>query len=58
MRHSVVSRLASSGVSIYKVAEWMGDDARVVQKHYGHLQPDNGDIDRGFGAAPRFDKSA
>jgi len=50
MRHSFASRLVSSGVSIYKVAEWMGDDVRVVQKHYGHLQPDNGDIDRGLAA--------
>jgi len=48
MRHSFASRLASAGVSIYKVAEWMGDDVRVVQKHYGHLQPDNGDIDKGL----------
>jgi site-specific recombinase XerD len=32
MRHTFASLLVSKGVSIYKVAVWMGDDVRVVQK--------------------------
>lgn len=32
MRHTFASLLASKGVSIYKIALWLGDDVRVVQK--------------------------
>ena len=39
MRHTFASILASRGVSIYLVAEWLGDDVRVVQKHYARLLP-------------------
>ncbi|MEM7013631.1 MAG: tyrosine-type recombinase/integrase, partial [Verrucomicrobiota bacterium] len=48
MRHTFASRLVSANVSVYKVASWMGDDVRVVQRHYGHLQPDTGDIEKGL----------
>ena len=47
-RRTFASLLVSSGVSLYKVARWLGDGVRVVEKHYGHLQPDNGDIERGL----------
>ncbi len=33
-------------VSIYKIAVWLGDDMRVVQKHYVKLVPDSGDIEK------------
>lgn len=39
MRHTFASILASRGVSIYLIAEWLGDDVRVVQKHYARLLP-------------------
>jgi integrase len=46
MRHTFASLLASSGVSIYKIALWLGDDVRVVQRHYAKLLPGDRDIDR------------
>ena len=49
MRHTFASLLASEGVSIYKIAVWMGDDVRVVQKHDAKLVPDGGDIEKAFG---------
>jgi site-specific recombinase XerD len=50
MRHSFASLLVSKGVSIYKVAVWMGDDVRVVQKHYAKLLPKDDDIEKAFAA--------
>lgn len=43
MRHSFASVLASAGVSIFKIATWLGDDVRVVQRHYAKLV--SGDLD-------------
>ena len=48
MRHTFASLLASARVSIYKVATWLGDDVRVVQKHYAELVPDDGDSQKAF----------
>jgi integrase len=39
MRRSFASTLASAGVSIYKIATWLGDGIEVVSKSYGHLAP-------------------
>jgi len=50
MRHTFASLLASKGVSIYKIAKWLGDDVRVVQKHYAKLLPKDEDIEKAFGA--------
>jgi integrase len=36
-RHTFASLLASAGVSIYKIAQWLDDDVRVVQQHYAKL---------------------
>jgi integrase len=47
-RRTFASHLVSAGVSVYKVARWLGDGVGVVEKHYGHLQPDNGDLERGL----------
>jgi len=47
-RHTFASLLASAGVSIYKVAQWLGDDVRVVQKHYAKLLPKDADIEAAF----------
>ncbi len=46
MRHTFASLLVQSGVSIYKVARWMGDGVEVVQKHYAHLAPQDSDIEK------------
>lgn len=49
MRHTFASLLASAGVDIYKISVWMGNDVRVVQKHYAKLLPNDREIDRAFG---------
>lgn len=46
LRHTFASLLVQAGVSIYKVARWMGDGVEVVEKHYGHLAPGDTDIER------------
>lgn len=48
MRHTFASLLASAGESIYDIAVWMGDDVKVVQKHYAKLLPVKRDIGRAF----------
>jgi len=56
MRHTFASLLASKGRSIYKIAQWLGDDVRVVQKHYAKLLPKDEDIEvsvPGFGREQR-----
>jgi integrase len=45
MRHTFASLLASKGRSIFKIAQWLGDDVRVVQKHYAKLLPKDEDIE-------------
>jgi integrase len=45
MRRSFASNRVSHGVSIYKVARWLGDGVLVVEKSYGHLSPADKDID-------------
>jgi len=47
-RHTFASLLASSAVSIYKIAQWLGDDVRVVQQHYAKLLPKDVDIEAAF----------
>jgi integrase len=44
MRRSFASNLVSKGVSIYKVAKWLGDGVAIVEKHYGHLAPADRDV--------------
>jgi len=46
MRRTFASLLVSAGVSIYKVAKWLGDEIGTAQAHYGHLIPSDSDIDR------------
>lgn len=48
MRHTFASLLASAGVSIFKIAQWLGDEVRVVEKHYAKLIPNDSEIDRAF----------
>ena len=48
MRHSFASLLASAGVSIYKIAKWLGDEVKTTQKHYAKLLPGDTDIERAF----------
>ena len=48
MRHSFASICASKGIDIYRIATWLGDDVRVVQRHYAKLRPDDREIMRAF----------
>jgi integrase len=48
MRHTFASLLVSAGESVYKVAVWLGDEVTTVQKHYGHLTPDDHGIEKAF----------
>lgn len=44
---SFASNRVSDGVSIYKVANWLGDGLEVVDRSYGHLAPQDAEINRG-----------
>lgn len=60
MRHTFASLLVSHGVSLYKVAIWLGDDPRVVDRRYARLKPKDPDIERAFhssGYSPRLSRS-
>lgn len=46
MRRTFASLRVSAGVSIYKVARWLGDGVSVVERSYGHLIPQDIDIER------------
>ncbi len=48
-RRTFASLAISGGVSPYKVAKWLGDGIAVVERHYGHLVPEDGALDRVFG---------
>lgn len=45
MRHTFASILASAGVSIFKISEWLGDRVDVVQRHYAKLASGDRDIE-------------
>jgi integrase len=47
MRRSFGSNRASSGVSIFKIANWLGDKIEVVEQSYGYLVPQDDEINRG-----------
>jgi integrase len=47
MRRSFGSNRVSAGVSIYKVAAWLGDGIEVVQRSYGHLAPQDKNANKG-----------
>lgn len=44
LRRTFASLLVSGGVSIYKVAKWLGDTVEQVELTYGHLIPQDDDI--------------
>jgi hypothetical protein len=41
MRHTFASLLASQGVSLYKIAKWLGDTLATTEKHYAHPVPED-----------------
>jgi integrase len=48
MRHTFASLLASAGVSLYKIAIWLGDAPGVVEERYARISPRDADIERAF----------
>jgi integrase len=48
MRHTFASLLASADHSIFKIAAYLGDEVRVVQRHYAKLLPEAGALDSAF----------
>jgi len=46
-RHTFASLLVQAGVSIFKVASWMGNSVEVCRRHYAAMRPDHDpDIER------------
>lgn len=48
LRRTFASLHVSAGTSIYKVAKWLGDGVSVVENHYGHLIPNDDEINRAW----------
>ena len=46
LRRTFASTLVSRGVSLYKVAKWLGDGHAVVERVYGHLLPNDTEINK------------
>lgn len=46
MRKTFASLLVQAGVSIYKVARWIGDEVDTAQKHYAHMAPQDAEIEK------------
>ena len=47
-RHSCVSNLLASGLSVRVVSRWVGDAERMVQETYSHLLPSEKDVIKDF----------
>jgi integrase len=47
-RRTFCSLHVQAGTNVYKVAKWIGDDVEVVQRHYGHLEKSDPEINRAF----------
>lgn len=48
LRRTFASLLVSSGVSLYKVAKWLGDTIEVVENTYGHLIQQDDEINKAW----------
>ena len=48
LRRTFASLHVSAGTSIYKVAKWLGDSVAVVEQHYGHLIPQDDEINKAW----------
>jgi len=46
LRHTFASAYAQAGVSLYKIARWMGHASSTVTERYAHLTPHDTDIER------------
>ncbi len=48
LRRTFASLLASSGVSLFKIAKWLGDGVEVVEQRYAHLAAQDDDVNRAW----------
>lgn len=48
LRRTFASLLVSGGVSVYKVAKWLGDTIEQTEDTYGHLVPQDDDINPSY----------
>lgn len=48
LRRTFASLLVSSGVSLYKTARWLGVGHGVVERHYGHLIPQDAEVNKAW----------
>jgi integrase len=46
MRRSFASNAVSSGISLYIIAKWLGDGYEVIERSYGYLAPNTGEINK------------
>lgn len=48
LRHTHATFLLDQGMSIFKVARWMGTSAEMIERHYGHrlIDSDERELDR------------
>lgn len=46
LRHTFASQLATAGVSLYKISQWLGHSDFKTTQIYAHLQASDDDIDR------------
>jgi integrase len=53
LRRTFASLLVSKGVSLYKVAKWLGDTVEVVEDTYGHLIPQDDEINASWSKVAR-----
>lgn len=53
LRRTFASILVSEGVSIYKVAKWLGDTVEQTENTYGHLIPQDDDINPSWATAKK-----
>lgn len=52
LRRTFASLLVSKGVSIYKVAKWLGDEIETAEATYGHLIPQDTEINAAWQTSP------
>jgi hypothetical protein len=47
LRHTYATFLLDQGMSIFKVARWMGTSAEMIERHYGHWLIDSDERELG-----------
>lgn len=58
LRRTFASLLVSDGVSVYKVAKWIGDTVEQTESTYGHLLPQDDEINPSWALDPKGAKGS